>query len=140
MTGLTARSIAIADAETTSTIARTAAQGSLVAVSPTAPAATTTTRGTMSFPPGRATVNRSGHLSIDTCGEGRLGQSTMQPVGRPLMAFSRRRAHDKNPTFVDLETGMITGIRQRLNIIGRPRPGMVCQRDAHNLTSRRHPV
>jgi hypothetical protein len=56
------------------------------------------------------------------------------------MACSRRRAHDKNPTFVDLKAGMITGIRQRLNIIGRPRPDVVCQRDAHNLTSRRHPV
>ena len=56
------------------------------------------------------------------------------------MAHTRRRAHNKNPTFIDLETGMITGIRQRLNIIGCPRPGMVCQRDAHNLTSRRHPV
>ena len=56
------------------------------------------------------------------------------------MAYSRRRAHDKNPTFVDLEAGMITGIRQRLNIIGCPRPGVVCQRVAHNLASRRHPV
>ena len=56
------------------------------------------------------------------------------------MAHSRRGAHDKNPTFVDLEAGMITGIRQRLNIIGCPRPGVFCQRDAHNLTSRRHPA
>ena len=54
-----------------------------------------------------------------------LGQSAVQPVGRPLMAHARRRAHDKNPTFVDLETGMITGIRQRLDIIGCPRPGVV---------------
>jgi len=56
------------------------------------------------------------------------------------MACSRRRAHNKNPTFVDLETGMITGIRQRLDIIGCPRPGVVDQRDAHDPTSRRHPV
>jgi hypothetical protein len=54
------------------------------------------------------------------------------------MACSRRRGHDKNPTVVDLKAGMITGIRERLNIIGCPRPGMSCQRDAHNLTSRRH--
>jgi hypothetical protein len=37
------------------------------------------------------------------------------------MACARRRAYDKNPTFVDLKAGMITSIRQRLNI-GRPRP------------------
>jgi hypothetical protein len=36
------------------------------------------------------------------------------------MAHSRRWAHDENPTFVDLEAGMITGIRQRLDIIGWP--------------------
>jgi hypothetical protein len=60
MTGLTARSFAIVDAETTSTIARTAAQGSLVAISPTAPAATTPTPGTSSFPPGRATLTAPG--------------------------------------------------------------------------------
>jgi hypothetical protein len=53
------------------------------------------------------------------------------------MACSRRGSHDKNPTVVDLKAGMITSIRQRLNIIGRPRPGMFCQRDAHDLTSRR---
>jgi hypothetical protein len=35
---------------------------------------------------------------------------------------------------------MITSIRQRLNIIGCPRPGVVDQRDAHDSTSRRHPV
>jgi len=64
----------------------------------------------------------------------------VQPVGRPLVAHSRRRAHDKNSALVDLEAGMITGIGQRLDIIGRPRPGVLGQRDAHNLTSRRHPV
>jgi hypothetical protein len=56
------------------------------------------------------------------------------------MAHLWCRAHNKNPTFVHLKAGMITGIRQRLNIIGCPRPGVVGQRDAHNLTSRRHPV
>ena len=40
----------------------------------------------------------------------------------------------------DLEAGMITGIWQRLDIIGCPRPGVFGQRNAHNLTSRRHPV
>jgi hypothetical protein len=35
---------------------------------------------------------------------------------------------------------MVTGIGQRLDIIGCPRPGVVYQRDAHDLTSRRHPV
>ena len=44
-----------------------------------------------------------------------------------------RHAFSKKPTFVDLETGMTTGIRQRLGIIGYPRPGVVDQRDAHNL-------
>jgi hypothetical protein len=56
------------------------------------------------------------------------------------MACSRRRAHDKNPTSADLEAGMITGIRQRTVIIGCPRPGVFCQRDAHSLTCRRHPA
>jgi hypothetical protein len=40
-------------------------------------------------------------------------------------------AHDKHPTFVDLKAGMITGIGQRPGIIGCPRPGVFCQRDAH---------
>lgn len=56
------------------------------------------------------------------------------------MAHARCRAHDKHPTFVDLEAGMIIGIRQRLDIIGCPWPGVFCQRNAHNLTSRRHTV
>jgi hypothetical protein len=56
------------------------------------------------------------------------------------MACSRRRAGDKNPTFVDLKAGMVTGIRQRLGIIGCPRPGVFCQRDAHDVTCRRHPA
>jgi hypothetical protein len=56
------------------------------------------------------------------------------------MACSRRRARDKNPTVVDLKAGMITGIRQRPGIIGCPRPGVFCQRDADNLTCRRHPA
>jgi hypothetical protein len=68
------------------------------------------------------------------------GESTVQPVGRPLMAHSRRRAHDKHPSFIDLEARMITGIQQRLNILGSPRPGVFYQRDAHNLASRRYPV
>ncbi len=89
---------------------------------------------------GQGHVRRFKHLSIGARGDGRLGQSAVQPVGRPLMTHARRRAHDKNPSLVDLETGMITSIRQRLDIIGRPRPGMVCQRDAHSLTSRRQPV
>ncbi len=38
------------------------------------------------------------------------------------MAHPRRRAHDKHPTFIDLEAGMITSIRERLNIISCPRP------------------
>ena len=56
------------------------------------------------------------------------------------MAHSRRRAHDKHPTLVDLEAGIVTGIGQRLHIIGCPWPGVVYQRDAHDLTSRPHPV
>jgi hypothetical protein len=55
------------------------------------------------------------------------------------MTHARRRAHDKNSALIDLEAGMITGIRQRLDTTGRPRPGMVCQRDAHNPTSRSKP-
>ena len=51
------------------------------------------------------------------------------------MAHARRRAHNKNPTFVNLKEGMITRIRQRLNIIGCPRPGVICQRHGHSLTS-----
>jgi hypothetical protein len=35
---------------------------------------------------------------------------------------------------------MITSIRQRLDIIGRPRPGVIRERDAHDSTSRRRPV
>jgi hypothetical protein len=46
-------------------------------------------------------------------------------------------AHDKHPTFVDLEAGMIIGIGQRPGIIGCPRP--VCSASA-TLTSRRHPA
>jgi hypothetical protein len=56
------------------------------------------------------------------------------------MACSRRRAHDRNPTVVDLETGMITDIRQCLDIIGCSWPGMFCQRDGHNLTCCCHPA
>jgi len=56
------------------------------------------------------------------------------------MAHARRRAHDKYATLVDLETGMITSIRQRLDIIRCPRPGVLRQRGAHDVTSRRHPV
>jgi hypothetical protein len=33
-----------------------------------------------------------------------------------------------------------TGIRQRPGIIGCLRPSVFCQRDGHNLTSRRHPA
>jgi hypothetical protein len=42
----------------------------------------------------------------------------------PLMAHSRCRAGDKNPTFVGLKAGMITGIRQLLNITRCPRSGV----------------
>ena len=49
------------------------------------------------------------------------------------MAHARRRAHDKHPTFVDLEAGMITGIWQRLDIVGCPWPGVLYQRNAHAL-------
>jgi len=85
-------------------------------------------------------IARFEHLGIGACSDGRLGQSAVQPVGGPLMAHPRRRAHDKHPTFIDLEAGMITGIGQRLDIISCPRPGVLYQRDVHNLTSRHHPV
>jgi hypothetical protein len=70
----------------------------------------------------------------------RLGESAVQPVGRPLMTHARCRAHYKYATLVDLETGMITSIRQRLDIIRRPRPGVLHQRGAHDPTSRRSSV
>jgi hypothetical protein len=57
------------------------------------------------------------------------------------MAHARRRAHDKYATFVDLETGMITSVRQRLDIIRRPGTG-VLRRPGHILQdtgSRRTP-
>ena len=47
------------------------------------------------------------------------------------MSHPRRRAHDKHPTLIDLEAGMVTGIRQRLHIVRRPRPGVLDQRNAH---------
>jgi hypothetical protein len=72
------------------------------------------------LPAGQGHVLRVEHLGIGGSGEGRLGQSAVQPVGRPLMAHARRRAHDKNPTFVDLETGMITGIRPSTARYGLP--------------------
>ena len=56
------------------------------------------------------------------------------------MTHPWRRAHDKNPTFADLKAGMITGIWQRIGIIGCPRPGVFCHRGAHNLTARPHPA
>jgi hypothetical protein len=93
--------------------------------------------GDQELPAGQGYVNRFEYINIGACGEGRLGESAVQPVGRPLMAHTRRRAHDKNPTFVDLEASMITGIWQRLDIIGCPWPGVFYQRDAHSLTSRR---
>jgi len=73
--------------------------------------------GNQELPAGQVHVHRSGHLGIGACGGRRLGESAVQPVGRPPMPCSGRRAHDKNPTFVDLKAGMITGIRQRLDII-----------------------
>ena len=56
------------------------------------------------------------------------------------MTHARRRAHDKYSAFVDLETGMITGVRQRLDIISCPGAGVLHQRGAHDLNSRRHQV
>ena len=49
MTSLTGRSIALVGGETTSTTASRPHKGSLAAISPTAPAATTTTPGHRSF-------------------------------------------------------------------------------------------
>jgi hypothetical protein len=54
------RALQLHPPETTSTTARTASQGILVAISPTASPATTTTAGTRSFPPGRATLTAPG--------------------------------------------------------------------------------
>jgi len=106
MTGLIARSIDTVDEETTST--------------------------TVSLPPGSATLTASStSINVGACGGGGLSESAVQPVGRPLMAHSRRRAHDKDPTFVDFKAGMITGIRQRLDIIGRPWSGVLYQSSAH---------
>jgi hypothetical protein len=96
--------------------------------------------GNQELPAGQSNVNRFQHLNIGARGDGRLGESAVQPVGRPPLSHARHRAHDKNATFVDLETGMITSVRQRLNIISRPGTGMLHQRGAHDLTSRRHPV
>jgi hypothetical protein len=75
-----------ANTDTASATARTVPQGTLAAVSPTAPAATTTTSGTRSFPPGRATSAAS---STSTCGrwqptggfaETRLVRRTWLPI------------------------------------------------------------
>jgi hypothetical protein len=76
--------------------------------------------GTRELPAGQGYVNRSGYLGVGARGGRRLGESTVQLAGRPLMACARRPADGKNPTFADLKAGMITGIRQCPGIIGCP--------------------
>src|ERR1035441_2237907 len=151
MTGLMARSIDTVDGETTSTTARTASHGILVVAAPAASASTTTTSGTSSLPPGQATFTASSTstsapaatapppgaapgphpLNIGPGRARRLGESTVQPVGRPLMGHPRRRAHDKHPTFVDFEAGVVTEVWQRLDIVRCPWSGVLHQRNAH---------
>jgi len=79
MIGLTDPSLAIVDAATTSTIARTAARkpgGRLTDCS----GGDDYDAGDQELRAGRGYVNRSGHLSIGACGDSRLGERAVQPA------------------------------------------------------------